>query len=47
MQRRDFLKSNVAIAVAAEFGLGKAQAKVPAHGTIRASKRHRPERIET
>src|ERR1700743_1703564 len=31
MQRRDFLKSTVAAAVAAELGLGKAQAKVPAH----------------
>jgi len=31
MQRRDFLKSTVALAVAAELGMGKAQAKVPAH----------------
>ncbi len=31
MQRRDFLKSTVAAAVAAELGMGKAQAKVPAH----------------
>jgi hypothetical protein len=31
MQRRDFLKTTVAAAVAAELGLGKAQAKVPAH----------------
>src|SRR3984957_3432091 len=31
MQRRDFLKSTVAVAVAAELGLGKAQASVPAH----------------
>jgi hypothetical protein len=31
MQRRDFLKSTVAAAVAAELGLGKAQARVPAH----------------
>ena len=31
MQRRDFLKSTVAVAVAAELGLGKAQAMVPAH----------------
>src|SRR6202050_4920327 len=31
MQRRDFLKSTVAIAAAAELGIGKAQAKVPAH----------------
>jgi hypothetical protein len=31
MQRRDFLKSSVAVAVAAEFGIGKAQAKVSAH----------------
>ncbi len=31
MQRRDFLKSTVAVAVAAELGIGKAQAKVPAH----------------
>jgi hypothetical protein len=31
MQRRDFLKSTVAVAVAAELGMGKAQAKVPAH----------------
>ena len=28
MQRRDFLKSTMAVAVAAELGLGKAQAKV-------------------
>ena len=31
MQRRDFLKSTVAAAVAAELGIGKTQAKVPAH----------------
>ena len=31
MQRRDFLKNAVAVAVAAEFAIGKAQAKVPAH----------------
>ncbi len=31
MKRRDFLKSSVAIAVAGEIGLGKAQAIVPAH----------------
>jgi len=31
MQRRDFLKSGVALAVAAELGTGKAQAFVPAH----------------
>ncbi|MGO9087748.1 MAG: hypothetical protein ACLP6G_05085 [Terriglobales bacterium] len=31
MQRRDFLKSSVALAVAAELGTGKAQAIVPAH----------------
>src|SRR2546423_1535000 len=31
MQRRDFLKRTVAVAVAAELGIGKAQAKVPAH----------------
>ena len=31
MQRRDFLKSTVAVAVAAELGIGKAQAKVAAH----------------
>src|SRR5579863_2588741 len=31
MQRRDFLKSTVAVAVAAELGIGKAEAKVPAH----------------
>src|SRR6202167_3992701 len=31
MQRRDFLKSSVAVAVAADLGMGKAQAKVPAH----------------
>src|SRR5271169_3838752 len=31
MQRRDFLKSTVAVALAAELGMGKAQAKVPAH----------------
>src|SRR6202041_3691764 len=30
MQRRDFLKSTVAVAVA-ELGIGKAQAKIPAH----------------
>ena len=31
MQRRDFLKSSVAIAVAGELGIGKAPAMVPAH----------------
>ena len=31
MQRRDFLKSTVAVAVATELGIGKAQAKVSAH----------------
>ena len=31
MQRRDFLKNSVALAVAAELGTGKAQAFVPAH----------------
>src|SRR5436190_18850714 len=31
MERRDFLKSAVTVAVAAELGMGKAQAKVPAH----------------
>jgi hypothetical protein len=31
MQRREFLKSTVAAAVAVELGIGKAQAKVPAH----------------
>src|SRR6516164_7813350 len=31
MQRRDFLRSTVAVAVAAELGMGKAHAKVPAH----------------
>ena len=31
MQRRDFLKSSVAIAMAAELGIGKAQGIVPAH----------------
>src|SRR5438105_11066067 len=31
MQRRDFLKRTVAAAVATELGIGKAQAKVPAH----------------
>src|SRR5580658_4155217 len=31
MRRRDFLRSTVAVAVAAELGIGKAQAKVPAH----------------
>ena len=31
MQRRDFLKSTVAVAVALELGTGEAQAKVPAH----------------
>jgi hypothetical protein len=31
MQRRDFLKNTVAVAVAAELGMGKANAKVPAH----------------
>ena len=30
MQRRDFLKSTVAVAVAAELGMGKAEAKVSA-----------------
>jgi hypothetical protein len=34
MQRRDFLKSTVAVAVAAELGMGKAQAKVAAHNWI-------------
>jgi len=34
MQRRDFLKSTVAVAVAAELGMGKAQAKVPTHNTL-------------
>jgi hypothetical protein len=34
MQRRDFLKSTVAVAVAAELGIGKAQAKVAAHNWI-------------
>ena len=31
MKRRDFLKSGVALAVAAELGTGKAHAFVPAH----------------
>ena len=31
MQRRDFLKSTVAAGVAAQLGINKAQAKVPAH----------------
>ncbi|HUD66907.1 MAG TPA: hypothetical protein VMQ17_20160 [Candidatus Sulfotelmatobacter sp.] len=31
MRRRDFLKSTFAVAAAAELGIGKAQAKVPAH----------------
>jgi anaerobic selenocysteine-containing dehydrogenase len=31
MQRRDFLKTTAAVAVATQFGVGKAQAKVPAH----------------
>src|SRR3984885_3048442 len=31
MQRREFLRSTVAAAVAAELGIGKAHAKVPAH----------------
>ena len=31
MQRRDFLKSSVAVAVATELGIGKAHAKVAAH----------------
>src|ERR1035437_8345129 len=31
MRRRDFLKCTVAVAVAAELGMGKAEAKVPAH----------------
>jgi hypothetical protein len=31
VQRRDFIKSTVAVAMAAELGLGKAEAKVPAH----------------
>src|SRR5271156_5536533 len=31
MQRRDFLKSTVAVAVAAELGIGRAQGKVAAH----------------
>src|ERR1700728_2944608 len=31
MQRRDFLKSTIAVAVAAELGIGKAQGKVAAH----------------
>jgi hypothetical protein len=31
MQRRDFIKSTVAVGVAAKLGMGKAQAKVPAH----------------
>jgi hypothetical protein len=31
MQRRDFLKSTVAVALAAELGMGKAQGRVAAH----------------
>src|SRR5213082_2695400 len=31
MQRRDFLKSTVAVALATELGVAKAQARVPAH----------------
>ena len=31
MHRRDFLRESVAVALAAELGMGKAQAKVPAH----------------
>src|SRR5271163_3404548 len=31
MQRRDFLKSTVAVAAALELGMGNGQAKVPAH----------------
>ena len=31
MQRRDFLKSSVALTVAAEFGISKAQGLVSAH----------------
>src|SRR5580692_12011132 len=31
MRRRDFIKSRVALAVAAELGTGKAQGTVPAH----------------
>ena len=31
MQRRDFLKSTVAVAAVAELVLGKAEAKVPAY----------------
>ena len=31
MQRRDFLKTTVAVAAIAELGIAKAQAKVPAH----------------
>src|SRR3984893_18049440 len=31
MQRRDFIKSTIAVAVATEIGTGNAQAKVPAH----------------
>jgi hypothetical protein len=31
MQRRDFLKSGVALTVAAELGISKAQGLVPAH----------------
>src|SRR5438874_10301676 len=31
MQRRDFLKSTVAVALAGELGRGKAEGKVPAH----------------
>ena len=31
MQRRDFLKSTIAVAIAGELGVGKARANVPAH----------------
>src|SRR3954469_13525709 len=31
MQRRDFLKSTVAVAVGTELGMGSAQANIPAH----------------
>src|SRR5690348_14110765 len=31
MHRRDFLRESVAVALGAELGMGKAQAKVPAH----------------
>src|SRR3984957_18138004 len=34
MQRRDFLKSTVAVAVAAELGIGKAQGRVAAHNWL-------------